>query len=55
MLSKFEVSSINHVRRTSNEVAHRLAKDGCGNEVSNSWLGHPPAYVMNRLVLDTEA
>jgi hypothetical protein len=54
MLREFEASSINHVRRLGNVVAHRLAKEGCANKVSDSWMGHPPEFVMNLLVLDTD-
>jgi hypothetical protein len=31
MLREFEASSINHVRRSGNVGAHRLAKEGCAN------------------------
>jgi hypothetical protein len=33
MLGEFEASSINHVRRYGNVVAHMLAKEGCVNKV----------------------
>jgi hypothetical protein len=52
MLGKFEASSILHVRRSGNEVAHRLAKEGCSNKVEDSWLDSPPEFVMNLLVLN---
>jgi ribonuclease HI len=52
MLGEFEASSIMHVRRSGNEIAHRLAKEGCSNKVMDAWVGSLPEYVMNLLVLD---
>jgi ribonuclease HI len=54
MLDEFEASSILHVRRSGNKIAHRLAKEGCSNKVEDSWLGSPPEFVMNLLVLDAD-
>jgi hypothetical protein len=34
MLRHFDASSIEHVQRHNNEVAHRLAKRGCSNKMS---------------------
>jgi ribonuclease HI len=53
MLRDFDASSIEHVRRHNNEVAHRLAKRGCSNKMSENWMGCPPGYVLNLLPLDT--
>jgi ribonuclease HI len=52
MLQQFEASSIVHVRRHSNGVAHGLAKRGCRNKVSENWMGCPPGFVMNLLSVD---
>jgi hypothetical protein len=52
MLQQFEASSIEHVRRHSNGVAHGLAKRGCRNKVSENWMGCPPGFVMNLLSVD---
>jgi hypothetical protein len=52
MLQQFEASSIVHVHRHSNGVAHGLAKRGCRNKVSENWMGCPPGFVMNLLSVD---
>jgi ribonuclease HI len=52
MLQLFEASSIEHVRRHSNGVAHGLAKRGCRNKVSENWMGCPPGFVMKLLSVD---
>jgi hypothetical protein len=51
-LGEFEDVLITHVRRSCNEVAHRLAKAGCRNKISESWVGTPPSFVMNALALE---
>jgi ribonuclease HI len=53
LLRSFDVSSVRAVRRTTNEVAHVLAKLGCENKISNSWFGLVHAAVENHLVLDS--
>ena len=52
-LSDFADHSVIHVRRTGNEVAHKLAKVGCGNNVCNTWLGSPPDCCVSLLALDS--
>ena len=52
LLKGFDVFSVNHVRRTCNVVAHRLAKEGCENNVCNTWLGCPPGWLMDLVALD---
>ena len=52
LLDGFGDFSVQAVRRTANEAAHRLAKEGCVNKVCNTWVGSPPEYIVNRLVLD---
>jgi hypothetical protein len=39
LLEEFEDFSAIHVRRSCNEVAHRLAKEGYGNKLSATWHG----------------
>jgi ribonuclease HI len=50
----FERSSVIHVRRRCNGVAHYLAKEGRMSMVSKTWLGVLPADVRNLLALDAE-
>ena len=49
MFLLFDTVSVNHVRRSCNEVAHKLASDGCRNKLCNSWVDVPPGYVVNLL------
>jgi ribonuclease HI len=53
MVRHFDASSIEHVQRHNNEVAHRLAKRGCSNKMSENWMGCTPGYVLNLLSVDT--
>ena len=52
LLRGFGDFSVRPVRRTANEAAHRLAKEGCENKMCNTWFGDPPECIVNRLVLD---
>ena len=52
LLKGFGDSSVRHVRRSCNGVAHRLAKEGCENKTCNSWVGSPPNWVVNCLASD---
>jgi hypothetical protein len=54
LLGGFERSSVIHVRRRCNGVAHYLAKEDRKNKVSKTWLGVLPVDVRNLLVLDAE-
>jgi ribonuclease HI len=54
LLGGFERSSVIHVRRRCNGVAHYLAKEGRMSMVSKTWLGVLPADVRNLLALDAE-
>jgi hypothetical protein len=54
LLGEFEESSVTHVRRSCNGVAHRLAKEGCGNNLNSIWLGSPPEFVMNLVASDVD-
>lgn len=38
------------VRRSANVVAHRLAKEGCGNKLCKTWLHVPPECIMNSVL-----
>jgi ribonuclease HI len=42
LLCGFEEVQVQHVRRMANEVANRLAKKGCRNNVCETWVGVPP-------------
>ena len=52
LLRGFGDFSVRPVRRTANEAAHRLAKEGCENKMCNTWFGDPPECIVNSLVLD---
>jgi hypothetical protein len=41
--------SVRAVRRTSNEAAHLMAKEGCENKTCNSWSAVAPMCILNRL------
>jgi ribonuclease HI len=51
LLVGFDEITVRTVRRRANEVAHVLAKEGCDNKLSRSWLGVPPAVIVS--VLDS--
>jgi ribonuclease HI len=53
LLGGFEKSSVIHVRRRCNGIAHYLAKEGRNNKYSKTWLGVFPVDVMNLLALDS--
>jgi ribonuclease HI len=52
LLQDFGEIKVQHARRSANEVAHRLAKEGCSNKICNTWVGVPPDWVVN--LLDTD-
>jgi hypothetical protein len=54
LLGEFEESLVTHVRRSCNGVAHRLAKEGCGNKLSDIWMGSPPVFVSNLVASDVD-
>jgi hypothetical protein len=54
LLGEFEESLVTHVRRSCNGVAHRLAKEGCGNKLSEIWMGSPPEFVLNLVTSDVD-
>jgi hypothetical protein len=53
LLGGFDKSSVIHVRRSCNGIAHYLAKEGRKNKISKTWLGVFPVDVMNLLALDS--
>jgi ribonuclease HI len=53
LLEEFEEASVNHVRRTGNMVAHKLAKLGCLNNVNSAWNVVPPGFLVT--MLDSDA
>jgi ribonuclease HI len=52
LLGDFEVFSISHVRRSSNTVAHVLAREGCLNKCNSVWLDAEPDFVTDLLAQD---
>jgi hypothetical protein len=52
LLKGFDDFSVVHVRRTGNVVAHSLAKEGCKNKSTVSWVGVLPEFVMNLMAVD---
>jgi ribonuclease HI len=53
-LGEFEGSLVTHARQSCNGVAHRLAKEGCGNNLCEVWLRSPPEFVMNLVASDVD-
>lgn len=51
-LRGFGLSSVRAIRRTGNAVAHHLAKEGCENKVSKTWLGIPLAFIVSTMEKD---
>ena len=49
LFQEFVSVSVKHVRRSCNEIAHRIASDGCRNKLCNTWVHAPPGYVVNLL------
>jgi ribonuclease HI len=49
LLREFEDVVICQVRQSGNEVAHRLAKEGCKNKCNSSWSGTFPDCVLDLL------
>jgi ribonuclease HI len=49
LLKTFADHKVRHARRAANGVAHRLASEGCGNKLCNTWLGSPPEFIVNIL------
>jgi ribonuclease HI len=49
LLKTFVEHKVRHVRRDANGVAHRLASEGCGNKLCNTWLVSPPEFIVNVL------
>lgn len=52
LLQGFDEGMAQVVRRTANSAAHNLVKEGCENNVSRTWLGIPPAFIVNVLNSD---
>jgi hypothetical protein len=42
---------IKSVQRETNEAVHKFAKDGCDNKICRVWIGVPPVYAQNLVVL----
>jgi ribonuclease HI len=53
LVLSFKRSLVRSVRRSANDVAHRLAKKGCDNKMCRVWHGVAPNCTQNRLVLDS--
>jgi ribonuclease HI len=54
LLREFDESLVTYVRRSCNGVAHRLAKEGCRNNLCEVWLRSPPEFVMNLVASDVD-
>jgi ribonuclease HI len=52
LLGDFEDFSISHVRRSSNVVAHVLAREGCLNKCNSAWFDAEPDFVSDLLAQD---
>jgi ribonuclease HI len=49
----FEAVRVRSVRRSANDVAHRMAQEGCVTRSSRVWRGVAPDFVLNRVVMDS--
>jgi ribonuclease HI len=54
LLGGFEEVQVQHVRRMANGVANRLAKEGCMNNVCETWFGVPPMWIVTLLDSDSD-
>lgn len=45
LLLDFEASSVRAVRRTANEAAHLMAKEGCDSKLCKVWFGVAPENI----------
>jgi hypothetical protein len=54
LLGGFEEVQVQHVRRRANGVANRLAKEGCMNNVCETWIGVPPMWIVTLLDSDVD-
>lgn len=52
LLGEFQEITVKAVRRSANEVAHKLAKYGCVNQQCTTWLRFPPNCIVD--VLETD-
>jgi hypothetical protein len=52
LLRGFDASEVRHMRRSSNFVAHSLAKESCGNKSSTVWVESPPDFIVSALARD---
>jgi ribonuclease HI len=50
---KFLLQGFEAVRRSANDAAHRMAKEGCATRSSRVWHGVAPDFVLNRIVMDS--
>jgi ribonuclease HI len=50
LFGNFEETLVRSVRRTANEAAHRMAKNGCDNKLCKVWLGDAPGCIQNMIV-----
>ena len=54
ILGSFDDFKVLEIRRTANEAAHLMVKEGCMNKVCNVSRRVPPSVIVNRLSLDLE-
>jgi hypothetical protein len=52
MLRSLQDHSVKWARRSANEAAHKLAKEGCILELIKSWFIVPPSCIENSLATD---
>jgi hypothetical protein len=53
LLQSFVESSVRAMRRSANEAAHLMAKEGCDNKLCRVWFDVAPVCVENRIVMDS--
>jgi hypothetical protein len=52
-LQEFHDYKVRLVRRSANEVANYLAKEGCKNKLCATWMGVPPVSIAEILGTDS--
>jgi hypothetical protein len=52
LLQRFDESSVRAVRRSANEAAHSMAKEGCENKSCKEWSRIILDCIVNHIVSD---
>jgi hypothetical protein len=50
LFGSFEETLVLTMWRSANAVVHRMAKDGCDNNLCKMWLGDIPSCIQNMII-----